>query len=380
MAKKTTPSELHKALTTNPSSHFEHFSIKLDNGAILTGIHHFPAGRSSPPTGKPLLVGHHGATCSSHTFDTSPEDTAAIYSQMLGVPFVAFNRPNYIDSSGWLVDRSSSEPETPRFKAKEGTSFFEEEARWLHDYILPALWTEFGIPNGCTSLVTLSHSMAVPIIIIAISSYSAQAPRDRKFKWAGAILYGYAEVHTKHSSSAIGRDMSDPHREPNEIPPGQDARIHIPPMKPDTMADLMCGPEGVVPDNKVRGLVKHAIQPFLTAEVTEMGAWWPQHASKYKAGVEIPILYALGEYDWVWQGSKRNVDAFCKGFVNAPRIEGAVVAGAPHAIHLGRTGGGWWVRCFGFAIEVAESMVFGEEESKPANFEQGEWPAEAVSA
>jgi len=127
MAKKTTPSELHKALTTNPSSHFEHFSIKLDNGAILTGIHHFPAGRSSPPTGKPLLVGHHGATCSSHTFDTSPEDTAAIYSQMLGVPFVAFNRPNYIDSSGWLVDRSSSEPELRDSKPKKEPAFLRKK-------------------------------------------------------------------------------------------------------------------------------------------------------------------------------------------------------------------------------------------------------------
>ncbi|TKA76319.1 hypothetical protein B0A55_04201 [Friedmanniomyces simplex] len=363
MAKQTVPSELHKALITNPSSHFEHFSIKLDNGATLTGISHIPTGGSSFPNGKPLLVGHHGATCSAYTFDTSPEYTASIYSQLLGVPFVAFNRPNYVDSSGWLVDR-----------------FFEEEARWLHEYVLPALWTEFGIPNGCTSLVTLSHSMAVPIIIIAASNYSSQSPAERKYKWAGAILYGYAEVHTKHCLDTIGRDMSDPHREPHEIPPGQDEKIHTPPLKPPTMVDLMCGPAGLEPDTKLRDLVKKAFQPFLAAEATEMDGWWPQHAAKYKAGVKLPILYALAEYDWVWQGNQRNVEAFCRGFVHAPRVEGGVVEGAPHAIDLGRTSRGWWVRCFGFAIEVAEGMVVREWEGRPANFEQGGWAEEGQAS
>jgi len=75
------------------------------------------------------------------------------------------------------------------------------------------------------------------------------------------------------------------------------------------------------------------------------------------------------------QGSKRNVDAFLKDFTNAPRVEGAVIQGAPHAIDLGRTSRGWWIRCFGFAIEVAEGLIVGEWKDKPyQNFEQGRWP------
>ncbi|KAK4971595.1 hypothetical protein LTR42_007323 [Elasticomyces elasticus] len=380
MAHSTLPSDMHKPLITNSSSRFKHFSITLAHGATLTGIVHVPTGSQPSRDTKPLLVGCHGGTCSAYTFDVSPDYTASTYSQLLDVPFVAFNRPNYLDSSGWLVDRASNDPSNPRFKPKEGDGFFEEEGRWLHEYVLPALWTEFGIPNGCNSIVTLSHSMGCIVTIVAASSYSNQAMVDRKYKWAGAILYGLAEVHAKNMFDALGRDMADPHREPHEIPVGQDERIHTPPFKTSSRTDLMCGPKGLESDETLRGLIEKGALPFLAAEPAELTGWWPQNRARYMAGVDIPIMYALGEYDWIWQGSKRNVVAFSEHFINAPRVEGALVEGAPHAIDLGRTRRGWWVKCFGFAMEVAASAVVREWEGKPANFEQGEWPADRGSS
>ena len=63
--------------------------------------------------------------------------------------------------------------------------------------------------------------------------------------------------------------------------------------------------------------------------------------------------------------------------MKAPRVEGAIIEGAPHAHDYGRTSRGWWIRCFGWAIEVAEGMLVREWENKPyKNFEQGEWPAD----
>lgn len=48
----------------------------------------------------------------------------------------------------------------------------------------------------------------------------------------------------------------------------------------------------------------------------------------------------------------KNVDAFGSEYVASTREEGAVVEGAGHAIELSPVNRGWWVRMFGFAIEV----------------------------
>lgn len=179
--------QMQAAFGTNTDSRFKEFSIVLRNGATLTGIAHIPITKYHPEGGVPLLVGIHGASCSSYHFDYSPEYTASLYSDLCGVPFVAFNRPNYLNSSGWQIDRASMEPDKPAFDKEEGLSHFEEEAKWLHCYILPALWSEFGSPNGCTSIVTLSHSMSVPITVIAAARYSEEQ-EARQFPWAGTIM------------------------------------------------------------------------------------------------------------------------------------------------------------------------------------------------
>lgn len=53
----------------------------------------------------------------------------------------------------------------------------------------------------------------------------------------------------------------------------------------------------------------------------------PSSAAKYKHGIRMPVLVGLGEYDWVWQGIRSTVEAFCMDFVNAPSIEAVRVEG-----------------------------------------------------
>lgn len=179
---------MQKTFRTNIESRFKEFATVLENGATLTGIVHVPTAKADSKNGKPLLIGIHGASCSAYHFDYSPNYTASLYSDMCGVPFVAFNRPNYLDSSGWQIDRSSAVPEKPGFIKGDGLSHFQEEAKWLECYILPTLWRTFGVPNGCTSIVTLSHSMSVPVTIMAAARYGEQPEIERQFPWAGTIM------------------------------------------------------------------------------------------------------------------------------------------------------------------------------------------------
>ncbi|CAJ2504483.1 Uu.00g118770.m01.CDS01 [Anthostomella pinea] len=371
-AKHPTPEEYQRGIVTNHSSRFTPFSLKLANGGTLTGISHIPQNPTISYEAKPLLVGIHGGTCSAHTYDVTPEFTASTWSERLGIPFLAVNRPHVMHSSGWRLDRSSDDPGHPAFEVKEENSFFEEEARWWHEYILPALWQEFAAPNGCNSIVTTSHSLGTPMTILTASLYSAQAsPEKGEYKWAGLIDSGWAEANTQRFYSTFGQE---PTRDPDDIPLSHDPSIHAQPIRKEDKADIMLGPKGMEPDPSLRELLASGSTPVLMEESMAMATWWPQNKAKAQAGVKIPVLCALPEYDWAWQGSRRNIDAFCKGFVNAPRVEGACVEGTGHTIDLGPCRDGWWIRCYGWALEVAAGLAVREREGKPENFEQGEWP------
>lgn len=347
------PSELHAANKTNPSSKFEHFQLKLANGATLTGISYIPTKQPISSTAKPLLVGIHGATCSAYTWDVSENYTASTYSELTGIPFVAFNRPNFLDSSGWLVDRASSTPTQPKFTATEGKSYFEEEAQWFDEYIFPALWESFAKPNNCSAIVTTSHSMAVPATIIAGGLYNTPNPA-RKYIWAGQIITGFGEVSTKTrenntaNAANITLDKAD-------IPITQDETIHIPPFTTATKQALMLGPQGLC-DDSLAPLIAKGTTPFLTGEIMDMVVTWPASAAEHKSKVHMPVLHALGSHDWIWKADRQTVDLFLADFKNSSRLEGAVVEGAPHAIELSRVGASWWMRAFGWAGEVAASL------------------------
>jgi hypothetical protein len=158
---------------------------------------HFP--KRDPSTegqAYPLVVGIHGATCTAYTYDVTPKYTASTYAEQFNLPFLALNRPNYLDSSGWLVgySRTASEETNAKFNAPENETYFETEGRWFHDYIFPAIWKEFAYLRNCTSIVTTTHSMSVPGTIIAASHYSAQPEDQRKYKWSGMVLSGFCET------------------------------------------------------------------------------------------------------------------------------------------------------------------------------------------
>lgn len=342
---------------TNTDTKFKSFALRLCNGATLTGIAHIPvASVVAHQMPKPLLVGLHGATCSAYTWDVSPSYTASTASDMSGIPFVAFNRPNYLDSEGWIVDRTgaadTSQNSFGRHVNSEG--YFAEEARWCHEYIFPALWTQFAVPNGCTAMVTTSHSMSVPATVIAAGMYASQSSKTVPYIWSGMILSGFGVEATQTRTEVSAKRATDD-LPPNPLPPGQDSSIHAPPFSFGDKQDLMLGPEGLG-DPVLRPLISQQTTPFLLGEIMDMATIWPHKAAGYQSAVRLRVLYGLGSHDWVWRANTRAVNEFLQGFTSSERVEGAVVQGASHAIELSPVSTGWWMRCCGWAIEVTESL------------------------
>ena len=124
------------------------FHLKLSNDAVVAGIRSIPPSSTSAVDRRPLIVALHGGTYNCQYFDATPTHTASISSAAFGVPFRSIDRPCYGRTSSFLP-------------VPEGSDFNRETGSWLHNYILPALWTEFGVTNGCNCIVLLCHSLGV---------------------------------------------------------------------------------------------------------------------------------------------------------------------------------------------------------------------------
>ena len=223
------------------------------------------------------------------------------------------------------------------------------------DYILPALWEHFGKPNGCARMVIISHSMAVIPTIIAAGSYS-ENPKARTYPWAGTVLSGIGEVPTE---TLLKHHREDTLFQYEDLPYGHDSKIHAGPFTKANKIALMLGPPGSVEEGLDEILWKQNA-PFIQGELVDLLGMWIAKKEWYKARVRMPVLYALGTMDWLGQSKHEHLELFNKDFVNAPRVEGAIIENAPHAIEWSPMAAGWWLRVFGWAAEVTTTEDMNE--------------------
>ncbi|KAL8726403.1 MAG: hypothetical protein Q9166_006754 [cf. Caloplaca sp. 2 TL-2023] len=132
----------------------ESFSLPLSSNAVVTGLR-TPAALERPPKDTPLIVGIHGGSYSAEYYDATSTHSALPYSAFLRVPFLAINRPGYKDSTALP---------TP---IPENSTYLQEEGKYLHHEILPAIWKAYGTEYGASSIVVLAHSLSVPMTVVA---------------------------------------------------------------------------------------------------------------------------------------------------------------------------------------------------------------------
>lgn len=315
----------------------ESFKLTLANGAIISGLHNIPPPSPSSPKYRPLLVGLHGASYSALYFDVDDTRTARLSSDGLGVPFVAINRPCYEDS-------------TPFYPIPDGSSFPEQFGLWLHKFILPALWEEYGLSQGCNSIVLDCHSLGATGAIIAAALHAQDQDRGAgAYPLAGLIVSGFGtqpvEAEDRLTSDDVAADRTS--LELIEMPSAaKDAAMFAPGTVDEAVLAQGERLNRPVPSEEIRSLRK---------------VWLPRWRAEWGRRVRVPVMVAVAERDALWTGTEEHLGDFMGAFSGSERVDGSLVRGAPHCIELSWWSQGWYARCFGFAIECAASLgVAGE--------------------
>ncbi|KAL4812273.1 hypothetical protein BDW67DRAFT_193761 [Aspergillus spinulosporus] len=301
------------------------FKLSLPNGATVAGIHNIPTDSPSPHY-RPLIVGLHGGTYDCHYFDANEEYTAAKPSSALGVPFVAIDRPCCGGTTSFLP-------------VPEDSDFTTETGRWIHELILPALWTEFGIPTGCNCIVLLAHSLGVMGATYAASLHAQE--KNSLYPLGGLIASGLGEQFLSVSERV-------PISEPN-VPP-----YHT--LFPLEIKDRMMFRPGTV-DPEILACSERLNVSSPLADAASLPTIWVPKWREWAAHITVPVKFALVEQDCFFDGSEEHVRSCVGAFVKAARADGSFVRGAPHCLELSYWAQGWYTSCFGFALECAVSFA-----------------------
>lgn len=263
-------------------------------------------------------------TCTAHNYDIDSKHTASLPSYALGIPFIAINRPDY----GGTTTLGATE------------NYHLDCAHWLHELALPAVWAKFG--TGCSSIVITAHSMGAGVAIIAGALRADEGEASQKYPLAGIILSGYGSRANPDRGEYLKMQPLENYppvlRHPDEI------RVELMLSKP-TLA--LC-------DEEMYSLVIEQNVGMRREELWSGIGWLkqPDILSKYCGAVSVPVLFGIGEFDWLCDGTQAHIDEVKGLFSKCPRFEGSVVGSGPHALEWAKSGQGWYLKCFGWAVEV----------------------------
>ncbi|KAI2856302.1 hypothetical protein CBS63078_11019 [Aspergillus niger] len=299
------------------------FTLPLPNNATVAGIHSIPDPNTSLRR-RPLIVALHGGTYDCHYFDGTPDCSASRASIAFGVPFVSIDRPCVGGTSSFLP-------------VPEGSNFNQETGRWLHSYILPALWSKFG--GGCNCIVLLCHSLGVMGGTVAAAMH-AQDEKPR-YPLGGLIASGMGDklAPSANSSPPVYEKVSSDYV---SMPADVKDRIMF---KPGT-----CSSEVLAHSDRLNAAMPLVeLQQFPTI-------WLPTWREDWAKHVVAPVMFALVEDDVFFEASEEETRSCTAAFANSVRVDGSLVKGAPHCMELSYWSQGWYARCFGFALECSASL------------------------
>ncbi|KAL8903743.1 MAG: hypothetical protein Q9171_007295 [Xanthocarpia ochracea] len=365
------------------SQNMEYFSLQLANNAVVTGLR-TPAASDPPPKGTPLIVGLHGGSYSADYYNATPTYSASAYSAFLRVPFVAINRPGYKDSTA-LPDA-----------LPEGSTFFQEEGRYLRNEILPAVWKAYAADYGVSSIVILGHSLAVPMTIVAAALHATTSSSSSDEQRLDQLL-GDGEGPVSNQGPEREQDTSNRKEGTKAAENGKENGKEN--VKSYPLAGIVLSGFGTIPNATTMTRVEPLVDPNATRitfpsafkdeimlslpstgftdpeiyEITEelntsvslaefadaVGSWPSYWRERYAKHVKCPVMYALVANDCFWMPTKEAMEDFAGSFENSVRVEKGVVLGGVHCLELCRVGRGWYARVFGWAMECGVAFGLG---------------------
>src|ERR1700722_16385160 len=147
-----------------------------------------------------------------------------------------------------------------------------------------------------SSPFAIRHSIAVPRVIIAASLYSQDVTPTSPL--TDLVFSGYETQHISRTKELTPR--------PKTPPLGRDIGFALKVKQVLILSDpkLQCYDPEVVKQMLVQD---HNV---MTDELIDLNALWFTNWKKRADEATVPILYALGEHDWLWHGNKEHAQEF----------------------------------------------------------------------
>lgn len=269
----------------------------------LTGLDRAPS--------SPLVVALHGGTYTSQYFDL-PGYSLLERATDRGIPVIAIDRPNYVDSS----PLDSDDP------------IITANAHVI-DGAIGSLWEEYGAET--TGVVLVAHSIGAaiattiaanqpswPLLGLAISGCLVRVPQESRAAW-------------------------------ESLPP--DPMVDLPvPMKDQ----VMFGPDGTyASDMPAASYPSNTLVP--KAELLDVTGGWIERRAEVCAKVTVPVFHRQGEYDALWITNQDEIDEFIAGFCAAPAVDSALELGSGHCIDFHLPAEGFHTAQLAFVAGCARS-------------------------
>ncbi|KAL8709931.1 MAG: hypothetical protein Q9220_005381 [cf. Caloplaca sp. 1 TL-2023] len=318
----------------------EAFSLRISKESVVTGLR-TPALSGEPQKDTPLIVAIHGGSYSAAYYDVGQNNSAAPCSAFFGVPFIAIDRPGYLDSTPLPAP------------IPEDSSYCQEEGKYLHNEVLPAIWKMYSKEHPVSSIVILAHSLAVPMTIVAAALTAESSSKEPSYRLAGIILSGFGTTLSTETQEYMGPKLA-------ESPQPDPDRIRFPTLLKDDI--MLCGDSTGITSPEV---FEHSERLNVTScsqgEWTDGGYLWASYGKeRYMQHVKCPVMYALAGEENLWVVNAETLDWFADSFKSSSRVDKGVIPGAPHCMELGRAGRGWYARVFGWAIECGVAFGLGK--------------------
>jgi pimeloyl-ACP methyl ester carboxylesterase len=313
-------------------------SLELADGSIVTGSTFLklkPTVKLSSPA-IPLVVLVHGGSCNSDYFDIDEEHTVRHFTEVLGIPAIALNRPGY--------GGTTSLPSPP---AGNTETYIQRHGRWLHELALPAVWKEFSKALNVSSVVLYGVSVGGGVAIVAAG---LAGRTTMAYKLSGLALSALGSIPDTGPMSRFfgdqyaitGKVIEIPHEFREKQSAGSNAALF------NTSVFRSRRGEANTTDE----------------EVYDINIQWPKYYASYAKNVGVQVLYSVGNVDTLWHLNADTVNGFGQAFANSPWVETRLMDNAPHAVEYSYQCSGLLLRVFGFALECAASLAIQEEKEK----------------
>ncbi|KAB8231817.1 alpha/beta fold hydrolase [Aspergillus alliaceus] len=286
------------------------FSLDLGGSRALTGRVSIPNPLQTSGTSRPvpLLVCIHGGSYDSEYFDIDSKHSIFELGRSLRIPVVAIDRPGYGGSTAY-PDLKNEDIE------ERGTTFSNEQGKYLDSIVFPALWKEFGPSSGAASMVVFPHSIGGMVAIIAAAMY-ANNDGKKQYPLTGLIVSGIGCKSHMHESPDSNQRSSENNNGNRESLHTDEQQTHM-------------------RFNPIPSYTEALNKPVPLGELHDIRTTWQNYWVSYAEQITVPFLYGVGDHDGFWDSSEEGIAQFTDVFrTSSPRVQSVVVPMAPHCVEM----------------------------------------------